>query len=144
MTGGAGYIGAHLVAALTRDGGRVVVLDDLSTGDAARVDGIAPLVRGSVHDIDLLVRTLRAHQVTAVIHTAARKDVPASLADPAGFYRTNVGGLQALLTAMSGGSGVAPAVLLLSRRLRRRNRPPTSRGRAADTGQPLWLEQTAR
>lgn len=101
VTGGAGYIGAHLVAALTRNGDRVAVLDDLSTGYAGRVDGLAPLVRGSVHDVDLVMRTLRGHQVNAVIHTAGRKDVPASLADPACFYRANVGGLQALLTAMS-------------------------------------------
>lgn len=101
VTGGAGYIGTHIVAALIRAGDRVVVLDDLSTGHAKRLHGLAPLVRGSVHDVDLVARVLRRHDVNAVIHAAARTEVSASFADPAGFHRANVGGLQSVLAAMS-------------------------------------------
>lgn len=101
VTGGAGYIGAHVVAALTRAGDRVVVLDDLSTGRAERLDGLTRLVRGSVHDTGLVTRTLVAHRIDAVIHAAARTDVPTSVADPAGFHRANVGGLKSVLAAMS-------------------------------------------
>lgn len=101
VTGGAGYIGAHVVAALTRAGDRVVVLDDLSTGLAERLDGLAPLVRGSVHDTGLVTRTLVGHRLDSVIHAAARTDVSASVADPQGFQHANVGGLLSVLAAMS-------------------------------------------
>jgi UDP-glucose 4-epimerase len=98
VTGGAGYIGAHVVAALTEGGERVVVLDDLSTGDPARVAGV-PLVRGSVLDQSLLERTMREHAVTGVVHLAAKKQVEESVRRPLFYYRENVEGLRRLLEA---------------------------------------------
>jgi UDP-glucose 4-epimerase len=98
VTGGAGYIGAHVVKALRDRDEAVVVIDDLSTGDAERV-GNAPLVRGSVLDGDLVRDTLREHDVTGVVHIAAKKQVGESVANPLFYYRENVGGLTTLLEA---------------------------------------------
>lgn len=102
VTGGAGYIGAHVVRALQQDGTPVVVLDDLSTGDASRVD--APLVVGSVLDHDLVGRTIGEHGVTGVVHIAAKKQVGESVADPLLYYRENVAGLVTLLQACRDGA----------------------------------------
>ena len=97
VTGGAGYIGAHVVRALVGDGAEVVVLDDLSTGDGSRVDPAAAFVEGSVLDRGLVRRVLREHGVTGVVHVAAKKQVGESMADPLLYYRENVEGLVALL-----------------------------------------------
>ena len=98
ITGGAGYIGAHVVAAMCDAGEQVVVLDDLSTGDAERVDGV-PLAVGSVADRDLLARTMREHHVRGVVHLAAKKQVEESVRRPLYYYRENVEGLRVLLEA---------------------------------------------
>ncbi|MGY1748064.1 UDP-glucose 4-epimerase GalE [Modestobacter sp. SYSU DS0511] len=98
VTGGAGYIGLHVVRALTARGHEVVVLDDLSTGRDHLVD--VPLVRGSVHDRDLLERVLVEHRVRGVVHMAAKKQVAESVALPLHYYRENVTGLLTLLEAM--------------------------------------------
>ncbi|MFF7142562.1 UDP-glucose 4-epimerase GalE [Streptomyces nodosus] len=101
VTGGAGYIGAHVVRVM-RDGGEsVVVYDDLSTGRADRVPDGVPLVVGSVLDRDLLERVIRGHGVTGVVHIAAKKQVGESVERPLHYYRENVTGLQTLLEAMS-------------------------------------------
>lgn len=97
VTGGAGYIGAHVVRAMVADGQRVVALDDLSTGDARRVDPGATFEEGSVLDRALVPRVLREHEVTGVVHIAAKKQVGESVADPLLYYRENVEGLLALL-----------------------------------------------
>ena len=97
VTGGAGYIGAHVVRALVRDGASVVVLDDLSTGDASRVEPGAALVTGSVLDRALVRSVLHEHVVTGVVHIAAKKQVGESVADPLLYYRENVEGLISLL-----------------------------------------------
>ena len=97
VTGGAGYIGAHVVREMVAAGHRVVALDDLSTGDAARVDPGAVLEQGSVLDRGLVRRVLREHAVTGVVHIAAKKQVGESVADPLLYYRENVEGLVALL-----------------------------------------------
>ena len=97
VTGGAGYIGAHVVRSLLQDDEAVVVLDDLSTGDASRVASAAAFVEGSVLDRGLVRRVLREHGVTGVVHIAAKKQVGESMADPLLYYRENVEGLVALL-----------------------------------------------
>jgi UDP-glucose 4-epimerase len=99
LTGGAGYIGLHVVEALRAAGQDVVVLDDLSTGRAHLVD--VPLVRGSVHDADLLRTTFRERDVRGVIHLAAKKQVGESVERPLYYYRENVDGLITLLEVMS-------------------------------------------
>ncbi|MGK5530803.1 UDP-glucose 4-epimerase GalE [Streptomyces sp. URMC 129] len=101
ITGGAGYIGAHVVRAMRDAGERVVVLDDLSTGIAARLAPDVPLVTGSVLDRALLDRTLAAHGVTGVVHLAAKKQVAESVAEPLTYYRENVHGLTVLLEAVA-------------------------------------------
>ncbi|MEV4329378.1 UDP-glucose 4-epimerase GalE [Streptomyces sp. NPDC049597] len=99
ITGGAGYIGSHVVKALTEGGERVVVLDDLSTGDPARLPAGVPLERGSVLDRDLVDRVLRDHAVEGIVHVAAKKQVGESVERPLHYYRENVTGLQTLLEA---------------------------------------------
>lgn len=96
VTGGAGYIGAHVVAALRAHDEQVVVLDDLSTGDPRRLDGV-PLVQGSLLDGELVARTLREHDVHGVVHLAAKKQVEQSGRLPLHYYEQNVEGLRVLL-----------------------------------------------
>jgi UDP-glucose 4-epimerase len=98
VTGGAGYIGAHVVAAMQQAGEQVVVLDDLSTGDAARVPGV-PLVRGTVLDRPMLDRLLAEHSVAGIVHIAGKKQVEESVRRPLLYYRENVEGLRVLLEA---------------------------------------------
>lgn len=99
VTGGAGYIGAHVVAALSQQGERAVVIDDLSTGERSRAGGAA-FVEGSILDVDLVRRTLRDNDVQGVIHIAAKKQVGESVADPALYYEQNVVGTLRLLDAV--------------------------------------------
>ncbi|ATL28170.1 UDP-glucose 4-epimerase GalE [Streptomyces formicae] len=100
ITGGAGYIGAHVVRAMTAAGETAVVYDDLSTGDAGRVPAGVPLVVGSVLDGDRLVRAFEEHAVTGVVHLAGKKRVGESVERPLHYYHENVEGLRALLDAM--------------------------------------------
>lgn len=101
ITGGAGYIGAHVVRAMTGAGERVVVLDDVSSGNVDRLPPDVPLVRGSSLDADLLERVLAEHEVTGVVHLAARKQVGESVEQPLRYYRENVHGLTVLLEAVA-------------------------------------------
>jgi len=98
VTGGAGYIGAHVVAALLDEGEPVVVVDDLSSGERSRT-ATATFVEGSILDGDLVRRVLREHAVRGIVHIAAKKQVGESMADPAKYYRENVVGTVSLLDA---------------------------------------------
>ncbi|MFH8759856.1 UDP-glucose 4-epimerase GalE [Streptomyces atroolivaceus] len=100
ITGGAGYIGAHVAKAMTGAGERVVVLDDISTGIEARLPADVTLVRGSASDRDVLDRVLAEHAVTGVVHLAAKKQVGESVEKPLLYYRENVTGLSVLLEAV--------------------------------------------
>jgi UDP-glucose 4-epimerase len=104
VTGGAGYIGSHMVYALVDAGERVVVLDNLSTGfDWAVAKGV-PIVVGETGDQPLVARLIAEHGVDAVIHFAASIVVPDSVADPLGYYRNNTVNSRALIeTAIKGG-----------------------------------------
>ncbi|MEV0204473.1 UDP-glucose 4-epimerase GalE [Streptomyces sp. NPDC050788] len=101
ITGGAGYIGAHVARAMAGAGERVVALDDLSAGYPARLPSDVPLVEGSSLDGDLLKRVFARYAVTGVVHLAARKQVAESVAQPTRYYRENVGGLATLLDAVA-------------------------------------------
>ena len=101
ITGGAGYIGAHVARAMTDAGERVVALDDLSAGNPARLPTTVPRIHGSSLDGDLLKRVFAEHGVTGVVHLAARKQVAESVARPTYYYRENVGGLATLLDAVA-------------------------------------------
>lgn len=101
LTGGAGYIGAHVLQALRASGRDVVVLDDLSTGTARKVPAGVELIRASVGDRPTVTAALRAHDVTGVIHLAAKKAVGESVEMPEYYYRENVDGMLSLLEAMA-------------------------------------------
>jgi UDP-glucose 4-epimerase len=101
ITGGAGYIGAHVVRAMTEAGEQAVVYDDLSTGIAERVPDGVPLVVGSTLDAERVARTLTDHSVTGVVHLAAKKQVGESVELPLHYYRENVEGLRVLLQAVT-------------------------------------------
>ncbi|MFE2809486.1 UDP-glucose 4-epimerase GalE [Streptomyces nigra] len=106
ITGGAGYIGAHVVRAMTRAGERAVVYDDLSTGIADRVPDGVPLVVGSTLDRERVARALAAHRITGVVHLAAKKQVGESVDRPLLYYRENIEGLRVLLEAVTATSHV--------------------------------------
>jgi len=99
VSGGAGYIGAHVVRSLQAAGAQAVVIDDLSTGDARRVE--VPFVEADIADCELVADTLRRHRITGVVHLAADKQVEESMREPLTYYRRNVFNLMQLLSAMA-------------------------------------------
>ena len=99
VTGGAGYIGSHVVWALSDGGRRVVVLDDLSMGRREALPGSVPLVVGSIGDRRLVERMLAEHEVATVLHFAGSVLVGQSVADPLGYYANNTVNSHALLSA---------------------------------------------
>jgi UDP-glucose 4-epimerase len=103
VTGGAGYIGSHVVLQLRARGERAVIVDDLSTGFRQAVRD-APLVVGDVGDRALLERVIAEHQVGTVMHFAAKTIVPESVREPLKYYGNNTAATRNLLEAcMQGG-----------------------------------------
>jgi len=100
VTGGAGYIGSHVVAALKNAGMAPVVLDDLSSGFTRFVPDDVPLAQASLLDRDTVERTLREHEVVGVIHLAGFKYAGVSVQRPLHTYAQNVQGTATLLEAM--------------------------------------------
>jgi UDP-glucose 4-epimerase len=99
VTGGAGYIGSHMVHELVDAGETVLVVDDLSTGFRRAVPSQAKLVVGNAGDEDRVVALMAKHGVDAVIHFAGSIVVPDSLRDPLGYYLNNTVNSRALLAA---------------------------------------------
>jgi UDP-glucose 4-epimerase len=97
VTGGAGYIGSVVAAALLRDGHQVTVLDDLSTGHADAVPKAAEFIQGTVRDE---APGALGGGIDAVMHFAARSLVSESVARPGLYWENNLGGTLALLEAM--------------------------------------------
>jgi UDP-glucose 4-epimerase len=100
VTGGAGYIGAHVVRAFQDVGLDAVVVDDLSSGHRAFVPESVPFVQGTIVDTDLLVRTMEQHEVEGVVHLAGFKYAGVSVQRPLHTYTQNVTGTVNLLEAM--------------------------------------------
>ena len=101
VTGGAGYIGSHVVRIAENFGHEVVVVDDLSTGIPARIDcELVHLDLSADSAVEQLTRLMNEHKFGAVVHLAARKQVGQSVEQPERYYKDNVGGLANLLTAM--------------------------------------------
>lgn len=100
VTGGAGYIGAHVVEALIASGRDAVVFDDFSAGLERRIPAGTPVVRGSVLDPDALSTAFDRYAVDGVVHLAAKKAVAESMAQPLYYYRENVAGMVTLLETM--------------------------------------------
>jgi UDP-glucose 4-epimerase len=97
VTGGAGYIGSHMVYELADAGEPVVVLDNLSTGfDWAVAKGV-PLIVGDTGDQNLVAQILREHKVDSIIHFAGSLVVPDSVKDPLGYYKNNTVNSRALI-----------------------------------------------
>ena len=97
MTGGAGYVGSHMVSTLRRAGHQVVVVDDLSGGHREAVPPGVPLVQADVADRPKVTATLREHRVEAILHFAARIQVGESVALPRLYYTGNLAASVGLL-----------------------------------------------
>ncbi len=100
VTGGAGYIGSHVVSALLEAGIKPVVIDSLSSGHREFVPDGVPFVHGSILDAELVAETLTAHDVAGVIHLAGFKYAGVSVQEPLLTYEQNVTGTAVLLGAM--------------------------------------------
>ena len=116
VTGGAGFVGSHVVVELARNGYKPVVLDDFSNSTPAirsrleAVAGIAvPFITSDIRDVNALRAAFHDYPITAVIHCAGLKKVAESQSRPLGYYDVNVGGTLALVQVM-GEAGVATLV----------------------------------
>lgn len=99
VTGGAGYIGSHMVLALRDRGEDVVVLDNLSTGHEWAVPRGVPLAVGNAGDENLVARLIRQHGIDAIAHFAGSIVVPDSVRDPLFYYQNNTAASRALIAA---------------------------------------------
>ncbi|WP_262270815.1 UDP-glucose 4-epimerase GalE [Microvirga yunnanensis] len=99
VTGGAGYIGSHMVLALADAGKDVVVLDDLSTGFDWMVHPAATFIKGDAGDEPLVAEIIRKHSIKAIAHFAGSIVVPDSVADPLKYYMNNTVRSRSLISA---------------------------------------------
>jgi UDP-glucose 4-epimerase len=109
VTGGAGYVGSHVVVALARAGHAPIVLDNFANSSEAVLPRLKhltgaelPLIAADVRDRAALARTFAAHAIDAVVHCAGLKAVAEGEAQPLAYYDNNVGGTIALAQAMTG------------------------------------------
>jgi UDP-glucose 4-epimerase len=104
VTGGAGYVGSHMVHELADAGERVVVLDNLSTGFDWAVPKNVPLIVGNTGDQNLAAQIIGEHNVDSIIHFAAWLVVPDSVKHPLGYYKNNTVNSRGLIeTAINSG-----------------------------------------
>ena len=101
VTGGAGYIGAHVVKSLLENNFEVVVVDDLSTGLERKIPKNVKFYKINISNTLELTNILRNEKIEGVIHLAAKKAVGESVLNPSLYYQENIGGLISLLEAMS-------------------------------------------
>ncbi len=101
VTGGAGYIGAHVVKSLLENDFKVVVVDDLSTGLERKIPQQAIFEKLDIAKTEELAAVLTNHQVDGVIHLAAKKSPTESVLNPALYFQENIGGLISVLEAMN-------------------------------------------
>lgn len=101
VTGGAGYIGAHVVESFLENDFKVVVVDDLSTGLERKISEQAIFEKQNISDTKKLAEIMKKHNVTGVVHLAAKKAVGESMTNPSLYYQENIGGIISLLEAMS-------------------------------------------
>ena len=101
VTGGAGYIGSHVVRAFEQAGLGAVVIDDLSSGHREFVGPDTPFVEGTILDTDLVTRACKEHAVEGVVHLAGFKYAGVSVQRPLHTYTQNVTGTVSLLDAMA-------------------------------------------
>ncbi len=97
VTGGAGYIGSHMVLELLEAGEKVVVLDNLSTGRRSAVPDEVELIVGDFGDEPLVSDLIARHEIDAIVHFAAKIVVPDSVVDPLGYYLNNTASARTLL-----------------------------------------------
>lgn len=101
VTGGAGYIGSHVVRALQADGRAVAVIDDLSTGHGEFLPEGVPFLRSDINETERVAEFLRQQDATGVIHVAGYKFAGESVRLPLHTYRINVHGTMSVLSAMA-------------------------------------------
>ncbi|MEN9753972.1 MAG: UDP-glucose 4-epimerase GalE [Pseudomonadota bacterium] len=99
ITGGAGYIGSHMVLDLVACGETPIVLDDLSTGFDFLLPGHVPLIRGDIADHSLVSKIIAEHNIDTIAHFAAKIVVPDSVSDPLGYYESNTVKARSLIDA---------------------------------------------
>jgi UDP-glucose 4-epimerase len=150
VTGGCGFIGAHLCAHLVQRGEEILVVDDLSVGSRANLEalgvGAVDVQTVDIRDAESLTRLLRKSRPEKVIHLAAVHFIPLCESDPLNAIRTNVEGTQALLQACSAAGSVHSVVLASSGAV---YRPDTAALRETDALGPTdtyghtkqWAEQ---
>ena len=101
VTGGAGYIGAHVVKSLLENDFKVVIVDDLSTGLARKVPSNVVFEKIDIAETNKLAQIMKSNKVEGVIHLAAKKAVGESMINPSLYFKENIGGFISLLEAMS-------------------------------------------
>ena len=103
VTGGAGYIGSHMVLRLADAGQAVVVLDNLSTGFDWAIDHRASFVQGNAGDMELVGKLIAEHRITEIVHFAGSIVVPESVSDPLKYYANNTATSRNLIEAAGNG-----------------------------------------
>jgi UDP-glucose 4-epimerase len=105
ITGGAGYIGSHVIEEFLKDGQEVIAYDSLVTGDPKRIQGICELIEGDIRNTDLVQKTLSAKKIEGIINLAALKSVAKSESMRDEYIDTNVKGVE-ILTELAVQAGV--------------------------------------